>query len=97
MGMMGFSLLSVTVVYFAAGVVVQKFVFKKEGMEMIPNSAFWLALPGLVKVLLPSACTLIHSVCITPSAHAHLYIMQDGHIFVYRRVRRLFGGGYQQF
>jgi hypothetical protein len=53
-----FSLLSVTVVYFAAGVVVQKFVFKKEGVEMIPNSAFWLVLPGLIKVLLPSALAL---------------------------------------
>jgi hypothetical protein len=43
--------LSVTVVYFVAGVAVQKFVFKKEGVEMVPNSAFWLVLPGLIKVL----------------------------------------------
>ena len=37
--------------YFAGGVVVQKFYFKREGLEIIPNSVFWLALPGLVKVL----------------------------------------------
>jgi hypothetical protein len=42
---------SVTVVYFAGGVVVQKFYFKREGLEIIPNSLFWLALPGLVKVI----------------------------------------------
>jgi hypothetical protein len=41
----------VTVVYFAGGVVVQKFYFRREGLEIIPNSVFWLALPGLVKVL----------------------------------------------
>jgi hypothetical protein len=87
----------VTVVYFAAGVVVQKFVFKKEGVEMIPNSAFWLALPFLVKVL---SCNLIHSAIITTCSYSYIYIfiyiLQDGHVFVYRRVRRLFGGGYQQ-
>jgi hypothetical protein len=42
---------SVAFVYFAGGVVVQKFYFKREGLEIIPNSVFWLALPGLVKVL----------------------------------------------
>jgi hypothetical protein len=45
------SLVSVAFVYFAGGVVVQKFYFKREGLEIIPNSEFWLALPGLVKVL----------------------------------------------
>jgi hypothetical protein len=49
-GWVGASLVGVTVVYFVAGVVVQKFVFKKEGVEMVPNSAFWLVLPGLIKV-----------------------------------------------
>ncbi len=51
------SLVSVTFVYFAGGVVVQKFYFKREGLEIIPNSEFWLALPGLVKVL--SLCPLL--------------------------------------
>jgi hypothetical protein len=49
------SLVSVTFVYFAGGVVVQKFYFKREGLEIIPNSVFWLALPGLVKVLVPQS------------------------------------------
>jgi hypothetical protein len=39
------------VVYLAVGVAVQKFVFKEEGVRLIPNSDLWLALPGLVKVL----------------------------------------------
>jgi hypothetical protein len=38
------------VVYLAVGVTVQKFVLHKSGVELIPNSSFWLALPGLVKV-----------------------------------------------
>ncbi|ELR11076.1 Autophagy-related protein 27 protein [Acanthamoeba castellanii str. Neff] len=42
-------LVSVTFVYFVGGLVLQKFYFKREGLEIIPNSQFWLALPGLVK------------------------------------------------
>jgi hypothetical protein len=45
------SLVGVTFVYFAGGLVVQKFYFKREGLALIPNSQFWLVLPGLVKVL----------------------------------------------
>jgi hypothetical protein len=81
-------------VYFVAGVVVQKFVFKKEGVEMVPNSGFWLVLPGLIKVQdpLPSP-SQSYQFMLTPHMQ---HGMQDGHVFVYRRVMRLFGGGYQQ-
>jgi len=39
----------VLVLYFAIGALVCKFALKKEGIEIIPNHGFWLALPGLVK------------------------------------------------
>jgi len=38
-----------TVLYFVAGAVFNKFVRHKEGLEIIPNVEFWVALPGLVK------------------------------------------------
>ena len=37
------------VTYMIVGVIVKKFVFKSEGMEVIPNHSFWADLPGLVK------------------------------------------------
>jgi len=36
-------------IYLIAGVAVKKFVFHAEGIELIPNAMFWIALPGLVK------------------------------------------------
>jgi len=36
-------------IYLVAGVAVKKFVFHAEGIELIPNAMFWIALPGLVK------------------------------------------------
>jgi len=42
-------LICVTVLYFAIGALVNKFYWKSEGIEIIPNVAFWIALPGLVK------------------------------------------------
>jgi hypothetical protein len=39
----------VTVLYFVGGALFNKFVRHKEGLEIIPNVEFWLALPGLVK------------------------------------------------
>jgi uncharacterized membrane protein YgcG len=38
-----------TVIYFVGGAIFNKFVRHKEGLEIIPNVEFWLALPGLVK------------------------------------------------
>eukprot|EP01088_Endostelium_zonatum_P011420 TRINITY_DN25554_c0_g1_i1.p1 TRINITY_DN25554_c0_g1~~TRINITY_DN25554_c0_g1_i1.p1 ORF type:complete len:275 (-),score=61.05 TRINITY_DN25554_c0_g1_i1:65-889(-) len=37
------------VLYFLIGAGVQKFYFKSEGVEIIPNHGFWFAFPGLVK------------------------------------------------
>jgi len=42
-------LVCVVVLYLIGGVIFNKFVAKKEGVEIIPNSYFWLALPGLIK------------------------------------------------
>jgi len=41
--------LCVLVAYLVIGVIVNKFVRKKEGPEMIPNHEFWSSLPGLIK------------------------------------------------
>ena len=37
--------------YFIIGVVVKKFKFKKEGIEILPNHKFWTVLPYLIKVI----------------------------------------------
>lgn len=37
------------VVYLVGGVAYNKFHAKREGIELIPNVSFWMALPGLVK------------------------------------------------
>lgn len=42
-------MVSLTAVYLVGGTVYCKFVAKKEGVEIIPNVHFWIALPGLVK------------------------------------------------
>jgi len=42
-------LAGLTILYFIVGAVVNKFVRHKEGIEIIPNVEFWMALPGLVK------------------------------------------------
>jgi len=35
--------------YFAVGIIIQRFVREKSGAEMIPNVEFWSSLPGLTK------------------------------------------------
>ena len=43
-------LFSLVILYFIGGVLWQKFKVQAQGIELIPNVCFWLALPGLVKV-----------------------------------------------
>lgn len=40
---------SLLFVYFVAGSVINKYQRQRAGAEIVPNSSFWLALPGLVK------------------------------------------------
>ena len=42
---------SVAFLYIVGGIVLQKGVRGASGKEVIPNSNFWLALPGLIKVM----------------------------------------------
>jgi len=42
-------LIGVMFLYLIIGVAVKKFVFHSNGIELIPNVTFWMALPGLVK------------------------------------------------
>ena len=48
------------VLYFAVGIPVMHFVFKKNGLEMIPFVIFWTSLPGLVV----DGCKFILSPCL---------------------------------
>ena len=43
LGLVGF------ILYFIVGFILCKFVWKKEGLEVIPNVAFWKDLPFLLK------------------------------------------------
>ena len=46
-----FRFFSVAFLYIIGGIVLQKGVRGANGKEVIPNSNFWLALPGLIKVI----------------------------------------------
>ena len=45
-----FRFFSLLFVYLIAGMIFMKFVKKAEGKEVIPNSSFWFAIPGHIKV-----------------------------------------------
>lgn len=48
-------------VYFAVGAVVKWRVYSASGVELVPNTLFWVGLPGLIKVLLHvSSNTYLH-------------------------------------
>jgi hypothetical protein len=76
-----FSLICVAVVYAVVGAAVQRFVFKRTGVEMIPNSGLWLALPGLLRV--PYYSIRPDSDLGTPLTCPE---RQDGHKFVFNKV-----------
>lgn len=38
------------IVYFVAGMIIRKVKYEKTGSDIIPNKAFWIGLPSLVKV-----------------------------------------------
>ena len=46
----GCSVFSLLIAYFVVGIMIMKFKMNAEGKEIIPQSAFWTAIPGLIKV-----------------------------------------------
>ena len=57
-----FRFFSLLFVYLVVGMIFMKFVKKAEGKEVIPNSTFWFAIPGQIKVSWSTYRTTIKTV-----------------------------------
>lgn len=49
LGLLALLLIPVFIIYWPVGIIVNKFIRKKEGIEIVPNVTFWKDLPFLVK------------------------------------------------
>lgn len=60
------------------GVIVKKAVYNAGGVELVPNTEFWLGLPGLIRVCLFLFNFALVS-CVLP-------VSQDGFVFVKNKI-----------